>query len=162
MLDIDSQELLVLLVVALVILGPERLPEYAAQFARWVRQVRDFAVSARSSVRAEMGPEFDEVDWQALDPRRYDPRRIVREALLDGEEDPLGLRKIKSDTARLLSDDFGDEAPAATARTATPPAPLPRRQISQDAPHVPSAMRPTEAAPPEVVESSSTVDFDAT
>ncbi|MGL5860798.1 MAG: hypothetical protein ACRCY9_06050, partial [Phycicoccus sp.] len=36
--------------------------------------------------------DFDDVDWQALDPRRYDPRRIVREALLDGDDDPLGIR----------------------------------------------------------------------
>jgi sec-independent protein translocase protein TatB len=38
-------------------------------------------------MREEMGPEFDEVDWKKLDPRQYDPRRIIREALLD---DPVG------------------------------------------------------------------------
>jgi sec-independent protein translocase protein TatB len=32
-----------------------------------------------------MGPEFDEVDWKKLDPRQYDPRRIIREALLDDD-----------------------------------------------------------------------------
>ena len=30
-----------------------------------------------------MGPDFDDVDWRTLDPRQYDPRRIIREALLD-------------------------------------------------------------------------------
>jgi sec-independent protein translocase protein TatB len=30
-----------------------------------------------------MGPDFDEVDWKKLDPRQYDPRRIIREALTD-------------------------------------------------------------------------------
>jgi sec-independent protein translocase protein TatB len=34
-------------------------------------------------MREEMGPEFDEVDWRKLDPRQYDPRRIIREALAD-------------------------------------------------------------------------------
>ena len=33
-----------------------------------------------------MGPEFDEVDWKKLDPRQYDPRRIIREALLDDDD----------------------------------------------------------------------------
>ena len=34
-------------------------------------------------MKEEMGPEFDDVDWKKLDPRQYDPRRIIREALLD-------------------------------------------------------------------------------
>jgi sec-independent protein translocase protein TatB len=41
------------------------------------------ANGARDRLREEMGPEFDDVDWKKLDPRQYDPRRIIREALLD-------------------------------------------------------------------------------
>jgi sec-independent protein translocase protein TatB len=36
-------------------------------------------------MKDEMGPEFDDVDWKKLDPRQYDPRRIIREALIDDE-----------------------------------------------------------------------------
>ena len=82
-LDINGGELLVLGAVAVVVLGPERLPEYAAQLGRLVREARTFARGAREQVRSEMGPEFDDIDWKSLDPRRYDPRRIVRDALLD-------------------------------------------------------------------------------
>jgi sec-independent protein translocase protein TatB len=35
-----------------------------------------------------MGPEYDEIDWKKLDPRQYDPRRIIRDALLDDEPEP--------------------------------------------------------------------------
>ena len=41
------------------------------------------ADGAKDRMREEMGPEFDEVDWKKLDPRQYDPRRIIREALVD-------------------------------------------------------------------------------
>ena len=41
------------------------------------------AQGASEQVRSELGPEFDDVDWRKLDPRQYDPRRIVREALAD-------------------------------------------------------------------------------
>ncbi|GAA4357725.1 twin-arginine translocase TatA/TatE family subunit [Angustibacter luteus] len=99
MFDINGGEFLILIVVALVILGPERLPQYAAQLGKLVREARGFASKAREQVRAEMGDEFDDVDWKALDPRRYDPRRIVREALLDGDDDPLGLSGWTSDSA---------------------------------------------------------------
>jgi sec-independent protein translocase protein TatB len=44
------------------------------------------ANGAKDRMREEMGPEFDEVDWAKLDPRTYDPRRIIRDALL--EESP--------------------------------------------------------------------------
>jgi len=34
-------------------------------------------------MRDELGPDFDELEWKKLDPRQYDPRRILKEALLD-------------------------------------------------------------------------------
>lgn len=87
MFGINGGELIVLLVVALVILGPERLPHYAEQLAQLVKSVRRFAKGAQAQMREELGPEFDDIDWQKLDPRQYDPRRIVRDALSDVWED---------------------------------------------------------------------------
>jgi sec-independent protein translocase protein TatB len=92
---VNPSEFIVLLVVAAVVLGPERLPEYAQQLARLVRELRRMAQGASKQVRNEMGPEFDDIDWAKLDPRQYDPRRIVREALSDvwDPDDPLGLKE---------------------------------------------------------------------
>lgn len=87
MLGINGLELVVLAIIAVVVLGPERLPEYAAQLARLVRELRRMATGAREQLREEVGPELDEVDWRKLDPRQYDPRRIIKEALLDDIED---------------------------------------------------------------------------
>jgi sec-independent protein translocase protein TatB len=82
------EKLLLVAVVAVFLVGPDRLPHYAAQLAKLVRTVRDFANSAKTRMKDEMGPEFDEVDWKRLDPRQYDPRRIIREALLDDTPSP--------------------------------------------------------------------------
>jgi sec-independent protein translocase protein TatB len=82
------EKLLVIGIIAVFLLGPERLPYYAAQFARLVRSLRDMANGAKDRIREEMGPEFDDVDWKKLDPRQYDPRRIIREALLEDEPAP--------------------------------------------------------------------------
>ena len=76
-------KLLIILVIALFLIGPDRLPGYAAQLARLAKTLRGFANGAKERMREEMGPEFDEVDWRKLDPRQYDPRRIIREALVD-------------------------------------------------------------------------------
>jgi sec-independent protein translocase protein TatB len=80
---INGGEALVLLLVAVIVVGPERLPHYAEQLGGWVRQLRAFMLEAKARVDEELGVDTTDVDWQALDPRRYDPRRIVREALLD-------------------------------------------------------------------------------
>lgn len=81
MFGLNGGEFLLLIVLALVILGPERLPGYAAKLGQAVRNLRDMAEGAKSQIKDEMGPAFDDVDWRQLDPRQYDPRRIVREAL---------------------------------------------------------------------------------
>ncbi len=78
---------LVILVIAVFLLGPERIPHYAAQLGRLVRNVRDMADGAKERLREEMGPDFDDVDGKKLDPRQYDPRRIIREALLEDSDD---------------------------------------------------------------------------
>ncbi|WP_439592295.1 Sec-independent protein translocase TatB [Microbacterium sp.] len=77
------EKLLLIGLVAALVIGPERLPRYAEVLATFTKRARDWISSARTRVRDEMGDEFDDVDWKTLDPRQYDPRRIIREALLD-------------------------------------------------------------------------------
>ncbi|SDQ35508.1 twin-arginine translocase TatA/TatE family subunit [Curtobacterium sp. SP.BCo] len=77
------EKFLVIGIIGVLLLGPQRLPMYAQKLAEFVKAVRRFADTAKDRMREEMGPEFDEVDWQKLDPRQYDPRRIIRDALLD-------------------------------------------------------------------------------
>lgn len=85
MFGLTPEKLLIIAVIAVFLIGPERLPTYAAKLGQFVRSLRDFANGAKDRMRDEMGPEFDEVDWKKLDPRQYDPRRIIREALLDDD-----------------------------------------------------------------------------
>lgn len=87
MFGINPGEFAVLLLVILIVVGPERLPGYAQQLGKMVREGRKMAMGLREQVRGELGPEFDDVDWTKLDPRQYDPRRIIREALTDTLED---------------------------------------------------------------------------
>ncbi|SDR74392.1 Sec-independent protein translocase family protein [Agrococcus carbonis] len=80
---ITLDKLLIIAILAAVLIGPERLPALAERLGTLVRGLRDLAGGAKERMREEMGPEFDEVDWRKLDPRQYDPRRIVRDALRD-------------------------------------------------------------------------------
>ena len=79
----DMEKFLLLLLVAALLLGPERLPRYAEGLARLTKRTREWLSGARTRVKEEMGEDFDDVPWSKLDPRQYDPRRIIRDALLD-------------------------------------------------------------------------------
>jgi sec-independent protein translocase protein TatB len=120
-LGINGSEFIVLLAVAAVVLGPERLPRYTQQLTQLIRTLRQMASEAQDKVREELGPEFDEVDWKALDPRQYDPRRIVREALTDvvDTNDPLGLKNISPGGPSSNGSSAGAQSAAAAASSAS-------------------------------------------
>lgn len=82
--NVGWPELLVLALVGLFVLGPERLPAAAAWVANTVRTIRDYATGARDQLRQELGPEFDELRKPLEDLRSVrdlDPRRAVRQNL---------------------------------------------------------------------------------
>jgi len=99
-MGLTFDKILVILVVALILLGPERLPGYAKKLGELVRSLKHLADGAKDRLKDEMGPEFEELDWKQLDPRQYDPRRIIRDALLeDDREAQQAERQAQLDAA---------------------------------------------------------------
>ncbi|HKU29229.1 MULTISPECIES: sec-independent translocase [Arthrobacter] len=94
MIDISIEKLALLLIIAVFVLGPTKLPEYARKLARLIRELRRMASGAQEKIRQELGPEFEEIDWRKMDPRQYDPRRIIREALLEDEPVPSAAAAV--------------------------------------------------------------------
>jgi sec-independent protein translocase protein TatB len=115
---ITIEKLMLIGVIAALLIGPERLPRYAEGLARFVGTAREYMRGAKSRVREEMGPEFDDVDWRKLDPRQYDPRRIIREALLD--DTPVApVKAVSLGAAAMATAGTPIERPSFTA--AEPP-----------------------------------------
>jgi sec-independent protein translocase protein TatB len=79
-MDINGSEFLVIALLALILVGPERLPEYVRGLRSVVLRLRALLKDGQAALKEELG---EDVDWSQLDPRTYDPRRIVREALFD-------------------------------------------------------------------------------
>ncbi len=86
MLGINTPELILIVIVAVLVIGPSRLPGYVEKLKNLIREVRKMASGARETIKEEAGVDIDDIDWKKLDPRQYDPRRIIREALLDDED----------------------------------------------------------------------------
>ena len=106
---INGNEFLVIILVAVIVVGPQRLPEYTRKLTQLVRQLRVFLDNARSQIAEEVGPEMADLDLSSLDPRQYDPRKIVRDALgedIDAIREDLAhpFRSVGS-AAKEMSDD---------------------------------------------------------
>lgn len=106
---ISGSEFLVIVLVAVIVVGPQRLPEYTRKLTQMVRQLRVFLDNARSQIAEEVGPEMADLDLSSLDPRQYDPRKIVRDALgedIDAIREDLAhpFRTVGS-AAKEISDD---------------------------------------------------------
>ncbi len=83
MFGVGLPEMAVILVVAIVVFGPDRLPEFARQAGRMVRQIREFTQAARDDLRSELGPEFADFEFTDLD-----PRNAVRKYMQDAWDEP--------------------------------------------------------------------------
>ena len=86
MLGIGLPEFAVLAFVAVLVFGPDKLPEFAKQAAQLVKQLRRMANTARDELRNELGPEYSDLELRDLDPRTIVKKHIA-EALEDDEDD---------------------------------------------------------------------------
>jgi sec-independent protein translocase protein TatB len=106
--DLSMWKLLVLGIIALVVFGPDKLPQIARDAGRTVRQLRGMAQAARAELKSELGDTVGEFDFSDLNPRAF-----VRKHLLDFDADPNPGGALKPQTS---------PAPAASAAAAAAPA----------------------------------------
>ncbi|MBM6980260.1 MAG: twin-arginine translocase TatA/TatE family subunit [Actinomyces succiniciruminis] len=115
MLGISGAEFFVILLVIAIVVGPQRLPEYTRKLTQAVRRLRVFLDDAKTQIAEEVGPELGELDLSDLDPRNYDPRKIVRDAL---GEDLDAIRKDLTNPFQSVMEtakEASDEAAAAVS-----------------------------------------------
>lgn len=84
MFGIDAIDLVIILVLAVVMFGPERLPEYSRKAARVFVYLRDIANSAKGTLRTELGPEYSDLELRDLHPKAFIAKHMREEvALID-------------------------------------------------------------------------------
>src|SRR6476469_1849998 len=98
MFDVGLLELAVIALVAVIVLGPDRLPDLARQAAQLIHRARGLATNARDELRSELGPEYADLQLRDLD-----PRAIVRKHIVEAMNEPDEPRP-KARSARPLGD----------------------------------------------------------
>ena len=96
------EKLFLIGLIAILVVGPDRLPGYAAQFARLITRIRDMARGAETRLKDEFGDDISIAELKKLDPRQYDPRRIIRDALNDNPipTTPMRPASVRPKTAK--------------------------------------------------------------
>lgn len=107
MFGLTIEKLFLVALLAAVIIGPRRLPEYAGRVGALIRRFTVLAGDATRRAEQETGVATIRQDWTALDPRQYDPRRIIREAWAAAE-----TAEVAAPRPEASVDDAG--APAGT------------------------------------------------
>lgn len=123
--NIGWGEMLVLVMVGLVVLGPERLPGAIRWAASALRQARDYLSGVTSQLREDIGPEFDDLrgrlgELQKL--RGMTPRAALTKHLLDGD-DSLFTGDFDRPTPKK-PDAAGSAGPDATEQIGAGPIPF--------------------------------------
>jgi sec-independent protein translocase protein TatB len=91
--DLSLTKILVLAVIALIVFGPKELPKVASQAGRMLRDLRKIAEGAKADLREGLGPEFQEFEFEDLNPKTF-----VRKHLFDETEQQALFDQFKATT----------------------------------------------------------------
>jgi sec-independent protein translocase protein TatB len=75
--DLSPSKLVVLVVIALIVFGPNELPKLAARAGHALRELRRIAEGAKADLREGLGPEFGDFDFDDLNPRRFVQKHLL-------------------------------------------------------------------------------------
>ena len=95
--DFGAGELIGLAILAMILIGPERLPNFAVDAAKFVKRIREMASKATEELKENLGPGFEDLKPTDLNPKSF----------------------IKKQLSSVLDDDDDDESPTTSKRTST-------------------------------------------
>jgi len=97
--DLGAGELLGLAILAMLLVGPERLPKIAVEAAQWVKKARGLATKATAELRENLGPGFED-----LQPKDLNPKTFVKKQLSDLLDEETPKAKVKRPAAKIDPD----------------------------------------------------------
>jgi sec-independent protein translocase protein TatB len=84
--DFGAGELIGLAVLAMILIGPERLPNFAVDAAKFVKKVREMATNATNELKDNLGPGFEDLKPTDLNPKTFIQKQLS--SVLDEDNAP--------------------------------------------------------------------------
>ncbi|WP_328788864.1 sec-independent translocase [Streptomyces sp. NBC_00273] len=115
--DIGALELVTIVVLGILVFGPDKLPKVIQDVTGFIRKVRAFSDSAKQDIRSELGPDFKDFEFEDLNPKTFIRKQLTENEDLKEIRTSFDLRKELSDVSDAVK---SSEAGAAPIPSATP------------------------------------------
>lgn len=79
MFGIDAVELVLILVLAVLLFGPEKLPQFSRKVARIYVYLRGIANNTQNTLRDQLGPEYADLELTDLNPKAFVKKHLSQE-----------------------------------------------------------------------------------
>lgn len=109
---IEATDVLLILIAAVVLFGPEKLPQYSRKAARVFVYLRDIANNAKTTLRTELGPEYADLELKDLHPKAFLAKHLREEVALIEE-----AKRDLTEAGQLLKDSAAEVEGAAKGAT---------------------------------------------
>jgi sec-independent protein translocase protein TatB len=98
--DFGAGEVIGLAILAMILIGPERLPNFAVDAAKFVKRVREMASKATEELKENLGPGFEDLKPTDLNPKTFIKKQLS--SVLDDEELPSRSKLVSKIDPDLL------------------------------------------------------------
>ncbi|MFF1510576.1 sec-independent translocase [Streptomyces sp. NPDC058326] len=116
--DIGALELVALVVLAVLVFGPDKLPKVIQDVSRFVKKVRDFSDSAKEDIRSELGPDFKDFEFEDLNPKTFLRKQMDQNEDLRELKELRGTFDLKKEMNEVADAVHGRESAPAAAPAA--------------------------------------------
>ncbi|WP_405978738.1 sec-independent translocase [Streptomyces sp. NBC_00158] len=120
--DIGALELVTIVVLAILVFGPDKLPKVIQDVSGFIRKIRAFSDSAKQDIRSELGPEFKDFEFEDLNPKTFIRKQLSENDDLQELRSSFDLRKELNEVTDAVNGRETDADAAASAPSATPTA----------------------------------------
>ncbi|THA80366.1 sec-independent translocase [Streptomyces sp. A0592] len=119
--DIGALELVTIVILAILVFGPDKLPKVIQDVTGFIRKVRAFSDSAKHDIRSELGPDFKDFEFEDLNPKTFIRKQLSENEDLKEIRTSFDLRKELNDVSDAVNHSEPDPAPAAPSGAAAGP-----------------------------------------
>lgn len=119
MFGIDAIELLLIIVVAILLFGPEKMPEYSRKAARIFVYLRGIANNTQNTLRDQLGPEYADLELKDLNPKAFIAKHLSSEvaALEQAKREIEEMKATLTDATKEVEQEMADARTTAKAST---------------------------------------------